>query len=724
MSLLRNVSVTSAFRDMSLTDREEGPMPRFSLSPSKLPRPVPLTPTPKRIITPPVRPSFTPGPFSLSPAKSARSSKSPKKLKFLTTTSDLVAWDPEEQYGNMERMYQDVCSHYKEAIDDNTTFREANNVYKTNITKLEDERSKLTESVITIRTELETTKFRLATAERETQDVRRDNQEEIENVQRQFRMEIESIRQSHREELERMRSNQREEIRDVKRRLEDDLEVERVQRMQAMSQASTQGALEKQRQQMELETKDREIMNVKAEVDRINAGLDREKLLNDDLRQNLANAGSTASVMESARQALQAKVDYLESDSKSQSEAYAEMERRMTEAIDKALMCEDKLRKEETLRRKLHNQVQELKGNIRVFCRVRPSHNNGEAEETAKISFPDPEESQEMEVRGPEETSSLGKVTTKNYPFSFDRVFNPESNNAAIFDEISQLIQSALDGYNCCIFAYGQTGSGKTFTMSSEDGMIPRALRQIYSTSKELESRGWKYSMEGSFVEVYNEELRDLLGKDGDSEKSSTKKYEIRHDALNMETTITDVTTLNLDSQDQVEGLLAQAMARRSVAATKSNERSSRSHSVFILKLQGINTMTGEKSKGTLNLVDLAGSERIKESKVEGTRLKETQNINKSLSCLGDVIGALGQQSWTAGFNPRASVNGNGAGGHIPYRNSKLTYLLQFSLGGNSKTLMFVMVAPEKKHLQETLTSLKFAEKVSRTKIGVAKKSK
>ena len=669
----------------------------------------------QRYITPPERHAFTPLPFPKSHTKSG-------KKQYLTRFANTESWDPEEQYGKIERMYQDVCSHYKDAMEDNTSFKEANNVYKGSIFKLEEERSNLTESIITLRAELQTTKFRLGSAERETQDARRDNEEDIENVRRQLRAEIENIRQHHRDEVERTRSDQREEIRDVKRRLEDELDSERSQRIQALSQATTQEALEKQRQQLELEAKEREIMSVKAEVERINAGVERERLLNDDLRRNLISAGSNASAMESARQALQAKIDYLESDSKSQSEAYAEMERRMNEAIEKALECEEKLRKEETLRRKLHNQVQELKGNIRVFCRVRPSQQSENVEEIAKINFPDVDESKEIEVKGPEETSSLGKVTTKSHPFSFDRVFTQGSDNAEIFDEISQLIQSALDGYNCCIFAYGQTGSGKTFTMSSEDGMIPRALRQIYSTSKELESRGWRYTMQGSFVEVYNEELRDLLGKDGENDKGATKKHEIRHDTLKGETTVTDITTLALDSQDQVEGILDQAMARRSVAATKSNERSSRSHSVFILKLQGINTITGETSKGTLNLVDLAGSERIKESKVEGTRLKETQNINKSLSCLGDVIGALGQQS--AGFNPRASVNGDGGSGHIPYRNSKLTYLLQFSLGGNSKTLMFVMVAPEKKHLQETLTSLKFADKVSRTKIGVAKKSK
>jgi kinesin family member C1 len=716
--MLRNVSVTSAFQTLSLAERQSDVVLSSPQSPSKLPRRVPVTPVTKRHLTPPERALFTPHPFPQSATKSG------KKKPYLTRDSNLVGWDPEEQYGNMERMYQDVCSHYKEAMEDNSSFREANTVYKSAMSKLEEDRSTLTESIITLRTELETTKFRLSAAERETQDARRDSEEEVESVRRQFRLEIESIRQSHRDELERMRSDHREEVRDVKRRFEDELETERAQRIQAMSQVSTQGALEKQRQQMELETKDREIMSVRAEADRINAGLERERLLNDDLRQNLAAAGTNANTMEIARQALQAKIDYLESDSKSQSEAYATMERRMNEAIDKAIECEEKLRREETLRRKLHNQVQELKGNIRVFCRVRPSQSTSEAEERAKISFPDPENAAEIEVRGPEETSSLGKVTTKSHPFNFDRVFNPESDNAEIFDEISQLIQSALDGYNVCIFAYGQTGSGKTYTMSSDDGMIPRALRQIYSTSKELESRGWRYTMEGSFIEVYNEELRDLLGKDGDNEKGATKKHEVIHDKSKNETTITEVTTLDLDSQDQVEGILERAMARRSVAATKSNERSSRSHSVFILKLQGINTITGETSKGTLNLVDLAGSERIKESKVEGTRLKETQNINKSLSCLGDVIGALGQQTSAAGFNPRASVNGDGTNGHIPYRNSKLTYLLQFSLGGNSKTLMFVMVAPEKKHLQETLTSLKFADKVSRTKIGVARKSR
>ncbi|ETN42935.1 uncharacterized protein HMPREF1541_02093 [Cyphellophora europaea CBS 101466] len=729
----REVSLSKAFAGMRLTSSNAELAPSPAKSPTRIPRaklssPKKLQDIPKITppkMTPPERPIWHPSPIPVSPSKSS------KKRQFLTVDSNLEDWDPEEQYGNMERMYQDVCSHYKVAMEDNSSFRETTSVYKQAVAKLEEERSSLTESIIALKAENETSKYRVSAAEREKLEAKRDAEEEIEEVRRQFRIEMESVKQAHRDEVERLKSDHRDEIRDFKRRYDDELEHERSQRIQALSQVSTATALEKQKQQLELDSKEREILNVKSEVDRINAGLTREQALNDELRQTLANAGNTAAAMENARQALQAKIEFLESDNKSQSEAYASMERRMSEALEKAEECMEKLRREETLRRKLHNQVQELKGNIRVFCRVRPSHPSSGGEETAKISFPDEDDSKQIEVRGPEETSSLGKVTTKKYDFEFDRVFDTASHNSAVFEEISQLIQSALDGFNVCIFAYGQTGSGKTFTMSSEDGMIPRALRQIYSTSKELESRGWSYTMEGSFIEVYNEDIRDLLGEEGRSTTSATKKHEIHHDTAKCETTITNITTLSLNSQDQVEGILEQAMARRSVAATSANEHSSRSHSVFILKLQGYNATTGERSKGTLNLVDLAGSERLNASKVEGARLKETQNINKSLSCLGDVISALGQQSaggsGSGGFNPRASVNagsGSDGGAHIPYRNSKLTYLLQYSLSGNSKTLMFVMVAPEKKHLQETITSLKFAEKVGNTRIGVAKRSK
>ncbi len=353
--------------------------------------------------------------------------------------------------------------------------------------------------------------------------------------------------------------------------------------------------------------------------------------------------------------ALKARIEYLESDSKSQSQVFEDLQQQLKDAIASAQEANSKLRTEETLRRKLHNQVQELKGNIRVFCRVRPHLESEPTEDRAKISYPDDnEDSKEVEVMGPEEKSSLGNITTKTNAFTFDRVFGPTSQNANVFEEISQLVQSALDGYNVCVFAYGQTSSGKTYTMASPDGMIPRALHQIYDTAQALADKGWTYSMEGSFVEVYNENLNDLLGRPEEFDK---KKHEIRHDTARAKTSITDITTVQLDSPAKVESILRRATANRSVAATKANERSSRSHSVFILKLTGENAVTGEKSEGTLNLVDLAGSERLSHSGSTGDRLKETQNINRSLSCLGDVIGALGQGK---------------EGGHVPYRNSKV----------------------------------------------------
>lgn len=596
-----------------------------------------------------------------------------------------------------------------------------NNVYRETVTKLEQERSSQTESIILIKAENQTLQYQLESAERSAQELKRDLEQRIEDIKQTHRTDLDSLRQTQRDETERIRRDHKEELQDLRQKHEEILDRERTQRVEALSQVSTATVLEKQRHQVELDQKDQIIAGLKVEADRITSDLERERQLGDGLRETLRTAGENASSMEITRQGLQAKIAYLESDSKSQSESYAAMEKRMNEAIVKSETIEEKLRKEEAHRRRLHNQIQELKGNIRVFCRVRP-HLTDEDEST-KMKFPNPEESTDIEVRGQEEKNSLGKEITKTHPFSFDRVFDPNKTNDDVFGEISQLIQSALDGFNVCIFAYGQTGSGKTFTMSSEDGMIPRALRQIYNTSKDLEDRGWKYKMEGSFVEVYNEEIRDLLGEDDKGQK----KHEVHHDLLNGETTITNATILNLDNKEQVESILSQAMTRRSVAATKANEHSSRSHSVFILKLVGQNSVTGEVSKGTLNLVDLAGSERIKNAETSGQRLKETQSINKSLSCLGDVIGALGQGQ-PGGSDIRLSSTRDSTGmistAHIPYRNSKLTYLLQLSLGGNCKTLMFVMVAPEKKCLGETITSLKFAEKVSRTRVGVAKKVK
>ncbi|EDO34961.1 predicted protein, partial [Nematostella vectensis] len=364
---------------------------------------------------------------------------------------------------------------------------------------------------------------------------------------------------------------------------------------------------------------------------------------------------------------------------------------------------EDKLRQEEMTRRTLHNTIQELKGNIRVFCRVRPPLPNEMNKDLVNVSLQD-------EGRGiaitpsnlPEDVMATKKGVSK-YEFSFDKVFQHTSKQAQVFEEISQLVQSALDGYNVCIFAYGQTGSGKTYTMEGDHnnlehrGMIPRSMEQVFLNTHKLQEKGWKYKMDVSFLEIYNETIRDLLGS-GDE----TIKHEIKmvngSNSTNSQVMVTNLKTFEVEDESQVYSLLKTASQNRAVGATACNERSSRSHSVFIMKLTGENSITEESCSGTLNLVDLAGSERLGQSCASGDRLKETKNINKSLSTLSSVIIALANKE-----------------GHVPYRNSKLTYLLKNSLGGNSKSLMFVNISPREESLQETLCSLRFATKVSKT---------
>lgn len=523
------------------------------------------------------------------------------------------------------------------------------------VSEMEVIRIQLTNANNSLQQELDTVKARLSSSSSTYEDARRNYSIEIDDIKRQSRRDLEEMRRDGDEEARRLANAHRDEITDLRRRLEDAIEDEKARRRKEIQELSTEGAMAQQKVEVQLDMKERALRSMQDDLEQSKADVQRERDLNRDLRDKLSDAASNALQLEASMRSLRARVEFLESDCKSQSQAFADLEQRTQDAILEAKEAKDKLRIEETLRRKLHNQVQELKGNIRVFCRVRPSLESDPVGNAARISFPDNQgDSKEVEILGPEEKSSLGNITTKTNTFAFDRVFAPESQNSDVFEEISQLVQSALDGYNVCIFCYGQTGAGKTFTMSSEDGMISRAVRQIYDTAKSLEEKGWRYSMEGSFVEVYNENINDLLGK---AEEFDKKKHEIRHDMQKCKTTITDISTVDLDSPNKVETILRKAMSNRSVAATKANERSSRSHSVFILKLNGENSITGEKSEGTLNLVDLAGSERLSHSGSTGERLKETQNINKSLSCLGDVIGALGQGK---------------EGGHVPYRNSKV----------------------------------------------------
>ncbi|TPX63842.1 hypothetical protein SpCBS45565_g06292 [Spizellomyces sp. 'palustris'] len=447
---------------------------------------------------------------------------------------------------------------------------------------------------------------------------------------------------------------------------------------------------------------------------RVQEGLDSElriaKEENVMLRSTISTQSALSVSLESECRANKLRLEQTESTLRDRETRIQTLEQQLDASRAAVQALEAKVREEETVRRRLHNTIQELKGNIRVFCRVRPPLLTEKSEKPdevlSHISFAEGDE-QVIELRQAVESASGQKTLEKSYPFSFDRVFPPTTTQPQVFEEISQLVQSALDGYNVCIFAYGQTGSGKTFTMEGPShaldhadtmGMIPRAVHQIFDTARTLEIKGWTYEMEAQYLEIYNETIRDLIGgKEG--------KHEIKH--LGSTTVVTDVVTVKVETPTQVHEVLRKASHNRAVAATNCNERSSRSHSVFTLRLKGTNPLTSESSSGTLNLIDLAGSERLSSSGSTGDRLRETQAINKSLSCLGDVISAL-----------------SSGDKHVPYRNSRLTYLLQHSLGGNSKTLMFVNVSPLSGCFGETLCSLRFATKVNSCQIGSAKRVK
>ncbi|KAL5089223.1 hypothetical protein Trisim1_005785 [Trichoderma cf. simile WF8] len=586
------------------------------------------------------------------------------------------------------------------------------------VSELESDKSRLEDKTEALKSDLDASKEESRKFQHDIEKLEWEHSRQIDDLTRKHKAEIDDIARQHTtaiddlsRELERLKTQEahehQQQIDALNRRHQQELRDEQLKREQELQSLRSKMGNEQQETEIALQKKDREVRDMRSEAEGVRSDLQREKALTGSLQTSISELSASNTTLEAKINSLRSQVEFLESDTKAQSDAFAAMEDRLQDALKYAEEARQKLMKEETERRVLFNKYQELKGNIRVMCRVRPPLGHSEGQ-VAQLSYPDDKTSAEILVAGPEEKSSLGVVQRKSYPFEFDRVFTPEIQNNEIFDEISQMVQSALDGYNVCIFCYGQTGSGKTYTMSSPDGMIPRATHMIYDTVTQLKEKSWDYTLEGSFVEVYNEELNDLLTpNERTAEGRLTRKLEIRHDEIRKQTTIMGCKSVRLNSADTVELMLEEAQKNRSVAATKANERSSRSHSIFILKLIGENSATGERCEGTLNLVDLAGSERLKHSQVEGDRMKETQNINKSLSCLGDVIEALGRGS-----------------GHIPYRNSKLTHLLQYSLGGNSKTLMFVMVSPLETHLKETLTSLRFATKVHNTHIGTAKATK
>lgn len=283
--------------------------------------------------------------------------------------------------------------------------------------------------------------------------------------------------------------------------------------------------------------------------------------------------------------------------------------------------------------------------------------------------------------------------------FFFDHSYDDTLSQETIFNETAKpIIDSVMQGYNGTIFAYGQTGTGKTFTMEGDlhsnqhKGIIPRTIEQIFNSIKE--SPNQQFLVQVSFVEIYNEEVRDLLNK------NVKTKLDVRERDGGFY--VQDCKIIKVENAKETLDYMFTGRDNRAKGATKMNKDSSRSHSIFTIIVENSSVEGGETKykMGKLNLVDLAGSERQSKTEATGERLKEATKINLSLTVLGNVICAL--------VNPKQS--------HIPYRESKLTMLLCDSLGGNTKTVMIANVGPADYNYEETLNTLWYANRAKNIK--------
>ncbi|WCJ32868.1 Kinesin-like protein KIN-14E [Euphorbia peplus] len=338
-------------------------------------------------------------------------------------------------------------------------------------------------------------------------------------------------------------------------------------------------------------------------------------------------------------------------------------------------------KEEQVLRKRYFNTIEDMKGKIRVFCRLRPLSDKEIAEKDKGI------------VRSTDEfTVEHPWKDEKAKQHIYDRVFDGNSTQEEVFEDTRYLVQSAMDGYNVCIFAYGQTGSGKTFTIyGSQDnpGLTPRATSELFKVIRR-DSKKFSFSLKAYMVELYQDTLVDLLLP----KNVKPLKLDIKKDSKGM-VSVENVTIVSVSTFEELQSIIQRGSERRHISGTLMNQESSRSHLILSVVIESTNLQSQSVARGKLSFVDLAGSERIKKSRSVGNQLKEAQSINKSLSALGDVISALST-----------------GGQHIPYRNHKLTMLMSDSIGGNAKTLMFVNVSPAETNLDESYNSLTYASRV------------
>ncbi|XP_063724316.1 kinesin heavy chain-like [Symsagittifera roscoffensis] len=326
--------------------------------------------------------------------------------------------------------------------------------------------------------------------------------------------------------------------------------------------------------------------------------------------------------------------------------------------------------------------------NIRVVCRVRPLN---------KIEL-DKGEEEALEYPNKNQINTVKNPKNPLKTFTFDDVYEPDSTQADVYETAAKpIVKDVLDGFNGTIFAYGQTSSGKTYTMEGvlndkEDmGIIPRINRDIFNYIDELNEQT-EIQIKIAYFEIYNEKIKDLMDKN--------KQNLPVHEDKNRIPYVKGLTEEYATSPEEVMGLINKGKKNRKTAGTNMNEHSSRSHAVFQIQVIQENKENNKKTSGKLYLVDLAGSEKVSKSGAQGERLDEAKNINKSLSCLGNVISALTDKTR----------------GHIPYRDSKLTRILQESLGGNSRTTVIICVSPAGYNQEETRSTLLFGQRAKTIK--------
>jgi len=354
-------------------------------------------------------------------------------------------------------------------------------------------------------------------------------------------------------------------------------------------------------------------------------------------------------------------------------------------------------------------------GNIKVVVRCRP-FNSREKERGAKCIVE--MKNDQTVLTTPPEAAGKGAKDAGPKAFAFDRSYwsfdkaDPSyAGQDNLHDDLGKpLLKNAFQGYNNCIFAYGQTGSGKSYSMmgyGKEHGIIPMICQDMFKQIDEMEKdKTTKCTVEVSYLEIYNERVRDLLNP---STKGNLKVREHPSTGPYVE----DLAKLVVSSFQEIENLMDEGNKARTVAATNMNETSSRSHAVFTLMLtqkkMDLETKMEMEKQAKISLVDLAGSERANSTGATGARLKEGAEINRSLSTLGRVIAALADLS--TGKKKKGT-----AGGQVPYRDSVLTWLLKDSLGGNSMTAMIAAISPADINYDETLSTLRYADSAKRIK--------